>query len=116
MTREPTRDEVALLETILGTTGDWMLCKDVAIHPLWREANPDMSLTNSERVVRAIASASKGSVISFPGAPGYKLAICSTVEERRMAVAKLRHQSAMMHARATEIEQWNSQQEQLQLV
>jgi hypothetical protein len=116
--------DVALLAVILST-GEWMLAREIAVNWRWLEVYPQKEtqsrqawITAQERKIRAVASASGGSVISYPGAPGYRLHSCATSEEIKTAVAKLRHQSAEMHARATAIERYGQpepEMEQIQL-
>jgi hypothetical protein len=115
-----TSSEVELLELILST-GEWLNAKEIAIHWRWQDAYPqgdksrETYLAGSIRKIRAIANASGGSVLSGPGTDGYKLRLAATDEEVARTVAKLRHQSAEMHARATAIERYGQPDEQMEL-
>lgn len=115
MTDKPviTPADVALLETILAEFGDWMLAKHVAVSWRWQEKYPQGDRTRAtwlvaqERKIRAIASGSAGSIISFPGSKGYKLRVLASSDEIQTAIAKLKHQGIEMMARATAIECWS---------
>lgn len=101
--------DLALLETILADNGDWMLARDIAVNWRWLEKFPHVKgtrqtwLNAQERKIRAIASASAGSVISFPGSAGYKLRAQASEKEIQTAIAKLKHQGGEMMARANAI-------------
>lgn len=58
---------------------------------------------NAKRHVRALAAASDGRVLSYPGSPGYKLTMLSTPEDMN-PLARTRHQAKQMIARTIEIE------------
>lgn len=62
------------------------------------------SLENIKRRIRAVANASDGRILSYPGSPGYKLTREATIEEIQTAVGKIRHQSSEMLARALQID------------
>lgn len=57
-----------------------------------------------KRRIRAIANASGGHILSYPGSPGYRLTREATIAEIQTATAKLRHQAAEMQQRALEID------------
>lgn len=102
--------DLQLLETILRA-GSWRKAREIANTPLWRDAHPEMSLSYAEREIRAIASESRGAILSYPGSPGYLLRKFATDEEVRTAVNKLRHQARDMELRANQIENfWENPQ------
>ena len=113
--------DLALLETILSEHGDWLHARDIALHPRWLEAHPHLEgtrenwLAQQERKIRATASASAGSILSFSGSPGYRLRLAATAEEIQTAIAKLKHQGAEMMNRARAIETFGQQNAQLTL-
>lgn len=104
-----TNFDLALLETILEENGDWMFAKDIAVSWRWQEKFPHLEgsrsawMTKQERKIRAIASASHGSVLSWPGSPGYRLRAQASEKEVQTAIAKLKHQGGEMMARANAI-------------
>lgn len=114
--------DIALLEAILST-GEWMLAREIAVNWRWLEVYPHNDgrsrqawLTAQERKIRATASSSGGRIVSFPGSNGYRLRTACTDEEIKTAVAKLRHQSAEMHARATAIERYGQPEPEMQQI
>lgn len=119
---EISREEVALLEAILGT-GEWMHAREIAEHSRWRQMFPQRAGQSektyreaAERRIRGIANGSGGSILSYPGSPGYRLRVAATSDEVRTAIAKLKHQGAEMMSRASAIENFGKENEQLQLV
>lgn len=87
MTDETIQREMAVFIGTLSSFGRWVKAFEF-LYP--------------ERVLRAMAAASGGAVIS--GQQGYKLTRLATPEERRHAANWLRHQAAAMNKRAAEIE------------
>lgn len=83
--------DLARLIAFLRLRG-WVKAHEISEHLTW----PD-------RKVRAVARASKGHILSYPGSPGYKLTIEATVEEIKSADA-LKDQADDMRARWLEIE------------
>ncbi len=90
--RAVNRDSVEELCQLLRHRG-WMTVAHLRrLRPEW-----------SERFIRALANASKGRVLSYPGSPGYRITIEASAEEREAAVAKFRHQATEMGERANAI-------------
>lgn len=110
-----TATELALLETILGT-GQWMHARDIHAHWRWQQQFPAMRRDIAERKIRALSNYSAGSILSYPGSPGYRLRAAATIEEVQTAIAKLKHQGTEMMARADAIERFGQTTSQLQLV
>lgn len=102
--------EIARMCLVLEGAG-WLTAEHVA---LVLAPDPDLELdpsTNSiqpsesaKRRIRAIANASEGRILSYPGSKGYRLTKEATVEEIATATAKLRHQANEMLQRALEID------------
>lgn len=90
--------DVDLLLSVLSGNG-WLKANQIAEQIFVRKG-----LHWQERYIRAVAHASKGSVISYPGSPGYKITTEATIKEIQAASACLRHQANEMTRRATEID------------
>ena len=89
--------EVDLLLWILGHASNWMTADAIVL------AAARHGVEWSDRFVRAVAGASSGQVLSYPGSPGYKLTLKATPEE----VAKARQllsQADEMRKRYLDIE------------
>jgi hypothetical protein len=109
---EVSAEEIARAFEILQGR-DWMTAEEIALamfHPtlaqsIAKSGGLRYSASESDkRKVRAIANASDGRILSYPGSKGYKLTREATVEEIQNATAKLRHQAGEMHQRALEID------------
>jgi hypothetical protein len=95
-------DEVQLMLQVLSSRG-WLRAEAVGE---W--AFSMFGVKWSDRKVRAIANASIGRIISYPGSPGYKLTLDCTPEEIEGA-GKLKHQADEMTRRYVEIEKvWHA--------
>jgi hypothetical protein len=93
--------EIARMCLVLEGAG-WLTAEDVA-QVLFLHAEEGVTEAHKRRI-RAIANASDGRILSYPGSKGYKLTRQATVEEINTATAKLRHQAGEMHQRALEID------------
>ncbi len=67
-----TPEQVAQLVAVLHEAAGWISAKEIAAK---------MGEDTGDREVRAIASAARPVVVSFPGSPGYKLWALCTVQE-----------------------------------
>jgi hypothetical protein len=96
-------EEIGLLLNVLRGR-DWLKAAEIAADFRFVEYFGPVTTSYAERRVRAIASASGGQVLSYPGSPGYRLTMEATIEEIQTATAKLRHQAGEMDRRALEID------------
>ena len=87
-------DDVAALQQHLRGRG-WLTSAELL-------ADPGLA-DWSERSLRAVASASNGRVLSYPGSPGYRLTKEATIEEIQ-AADTLRHQADEMRQRWLQIQ------------
>lgn len=85
------REAVDQLIEALFHTHSWMTADDLGFHT-----------ESDKRIVRALAAASGGHVISGQG--GYRLHFEATSDESRVSTGKLRHQVAEMTRRVVEQE------------
>lgn len=67
-----TAEQVEQLVAVLREAGDWISAKEIAAK---------MGEDACDRLVRAVASAARPAVVSFPGSRGYKLWSLCTVPE-----------------------------------
>lgn len=81
------RDVQLLMKVLEG--GVWMTASEIAHHT-----------GDSDRKIRAIASAACPQVISYPGSPGYRLMSACTIEEINHCIAALQSQGTEMLKRA----------------
>ena len=93
---EVTADDVTRVKTVLCGRG-WQHATDICDLLGWPHKE------SSLRKIRAIARASGGFILSYPGSPGYRLTREATIEEIQAATA-LRHQADEMRERWLEIE------------
>jgi hypothetical protein len=98
-----TSADIALLLNILAA-GAWLKAAELRADPRFIARFGELNPEAADRRIRAIASASDGQIISYPGSPGYKLTLAATIEEIQRATAKLRHQASEMDARALQID------------
>jgi len=91
-------DDVQWLRRLLRNSGGWKTAVDIAAIC---ECDPG---ENFKRRLRAIASESKGAIIS--GQLGYLYNGDASLEERKHAAAWLRHQGRELFRRADEIESY----------
>jgi hypothetical protein len=96
-------EEVALLMNILAGRG-WLTAGEIAQDWRFLDRYGLGKPGSVERRIRAMANASHGRVLSYPGSPGYKLTREATIEEIQTGTAKLRHQAGEMQARALELD------------
>lgn len=95
--------DIGLLLNILRAAG-WIKAASIATDYRFLQHFPGMKPDAAERKIRAIASASGGQVLSYPGSPGYKLTLEATIEEIQTGLNKLRHQAGEMDRRALELD------------
>lgn len=102
--------EIARMCLLLEGAG-WLTAEQIALPMFHRDQHVcpvtafDNAVSESDkRRIRAIANASDGRILSYPGSKGYKLTRQATVEEINTATAKLRHQAGEMQQRALEID------------
>ncbi len=96
-------DEISLLIRVLAGRG-WMTGQEIGGTPEFTPLFERSKRANIERKIRAIANASNGHVISYPGSPGYRLTREATIAEIQTATAVLRHQGGEMIQRALQID------------
>lgn len=94
--------EIARVCLLLEGAG-WLTAEDIAAHFFFLQSDQPVTESHKRRI-RAIANASEGRILSYPGSKGYKLTREATVIEIQTATAKLRHQAGEMHQRALEID------------
>ena len=101
-------DEVRMLCAVLRGRG-WRKASDIA-EELAREdcAIPVLVVWN-ERKIRAIAEASDGAVVSYPGSPGYILFDEASQAEIAHAVSAMQSQGKRMLARALALDRRDRQ-------
>src|SRR6476661_2632479 len=92
-------DDVIWLMRLLKNSGSWKTAAEIC----WMAGYKPTE--NFKRKLRAIASESKGSIIS--GQSGYLRNDEASLEERKHAAAWLRHQARELFRRADEIESYN---------
>lgn len=96
--------EIATLTDLLEGR-DWLTAEQIATQLLNAGLiGTTNSLENLKRRIRAIANASEGRILSYPGSKGYKLTKQATLEEIATAKNKLMHQAGEMQARALQID------------
>lgn len=95
-----TGEEIRLLCDILAGRG-WLTAAQICSHP--EVVVDSRSIENAKRRIRAIANASGGQILSYPGSPGYRLTKEATIAEIQTAINKLQHQAKEMLQRAHEI-------------
>ena len=105
-------EEVRTLCAVLRCKG-WLRAAEIADDLAHESNDPARRLHWSDRKIRAIAEASDGAVVSYPGSPGYKLfdeaseaeiahaiqAMCSQGKrmiERSLALDKRHHQRRLV--------------------
>lgn len=86
--------DVDLLVRVLRSAGDWLTARQIGATMGLR------ATTSTERRVRAIAAAAAPRVVSFPGAPGYKLWDHCSVAEIDHCIAAFESQGRDMLKRA----------------
>jgi hypothetical protein len=96
-------EDVGLLLNILRGAG-WMKAAMIAADFRFVNYFGKLPKDAADRKIRAIAAASTGQIISYPGSPGYKITLDATIEEIQRATAKLRHQATEMTSRALQID------------
>lgn len=98
-----TSGEIGLLLNILTGAG-WLKAAQIRTHEKFTAEYGILTPDDAARHIRAIANASAGQILSYPGSPGYKLTREATIKEIQTATAKLRHQATEMERRALTID------------
>lgn len=97
-----TSEEIGLLLNLLRGQG-WQKSAVLRAHPRFVAFyGAKLSAEAAERKIRAVANASGGQVLSYPGSPGYKLTLEATPEEMK-GIEVLRNQAQAMEDRYLKI-------------